>query len=116
MNTSNTALSPNMVECGAHPPGSGLQVEVGDTVKGTRMQAWGSWMLSRGDERGSVTGEGQGEEREFTVWGSARVRIADVLHQGRSEGSWKLWRAHGGTGAPEQCGQVALRLAWLPCV
>ena len=87
----------------------GMQVEVGDAVRGTRLQVWGNWMLSREHDASF-------DERDLTPWGSARVRIADILSQGQCEGSWKLWRAHDATGAPEQCGQVSLRLAWLPCI
>lgn len=93
-----------------------VQVEVGDAVRGTRIQAWSNWMLARGDERSGLAGEGAAEHRDIVPWGTARVRIADVLRPGRSEGSWKLWRANSATGAPQQCGQVALRLAWLPCI
>lgn len=78
------------------------------------MQAWGSWM--RRDDRGSVTGDLREEDRELLPWGSARVHLGEVLRQGQCGGTWKLWRVHKATGAPEQCGQVALRLAWLPCM
>ena len=83
-----------------------MQVEVGTPVRETRMQAWGAWM--RGEE-------GLAEPRDMLPYGTARVHMGEVLRQGHCEGAWKLWRTSG-SGAPEQCGQVALRLAWLPCI
>lgn len=84
-------------------------MEVGDAVRGTKLQVWGNWMLPR-DSQAPAGAAG------LMPWGAARIRVAEVLSQGQMEGSWKLWRAHDATGAPEQCGQVALKLAWLPCI
>ncbi|KAK9806549.1 hypothetical protein WJX73_010111 [Symbiochloris irregularis] len=97
-------------------PHEHLLVEVGNPVRETRMQAWGAWVRGEDRDRGSMAGDGGEAMRDMLPWGTARVRIGEVLRQGQCEGAWKLWRTHIGTGAPEHCGQVALRLAWLPCI